>query len=92
MSTAATSAGAAGPFRDYEPDEAASGLSRSTPRQADDTTTRPSGSGPTQKSVVRDSEPDVSQTHWKPRPELDIDLNPDYPGPGNSECGGRPVG
>ena len=25
------------------------------------------------------------QTHWKPRPELDIDLNP-YPSPGNSEC------
>ena len=34
----------------------------------------------------------VSQTHWKPRPELDIDLNPDYPSPGNSEYGGRPVG
>ena len=24
--------------------------------------------------------------------QLDIDLNPDYPSPGNSECGGRPVG
>ena len=27
----------------------------------------------------------VSQTHWKPRPELGIDLNPDYPSPGNSD-------
>ena len=42
MGTAAASAGAAGPFRDYWPDEAAGGLSRSTPRQADDTTTLPS--------------------------------------------------
>ncbi len=25
----------------------------------------------------------VSQTHWKPRPELDIDLNPDHPSPGD---------
>ena len=31
--------------RDYGPDGAAGGLSRSTPRQADDTTTRPSGAG-----------------------------------------------
>ena len=45
MGTAAASAGAAGPFRDYGPDGAASELSRSTPRQADDTTTRPSGAG-----------------------------------------------
>ena len=46
--------------RDYEPDGAAGGLSlsRSTPRQADDTTTRPSGSGPTCQSDDRDSEPD----------------------------------
>ncbi len=28
----------------------------------------------------------VSQTRWKLRPELDIDLNPDYPNPG------RPIG
>ena len=34
----------------------------------------------------------ISQTHWKLRPELDIDLNPDYASPGNSEYGGRPVG
>ena len=34
----------------------------------------------------------VSQTLWKPRPELDIDLYPDYPSPGNSEYGGRLVG
>ncbi len=27
----------------------------------------------------------VSQTHWKPRPELDIDLNPDHPSPSDSE-------
>jgi hypothetical protein len=37
------SAEAAVPSRDYGPDGAADGLSRSTPRQADDTTTRPSG-------------------------------------------------
>ena len=36
--------------------------------------------------------PHVSQTHWKPRPELDTDLNPAYPSPGNSGSGGRPVG
>ena len=30
----------------------------------------------------------VSQTHWKPRPELDIDLIPDYLSPGDSEDGG----
>ena len=45
-------------LRDYGPDGAAGGLSRSTPLQADDTTTRPSGSGPTRQSDVRDSEPD----------------------------------
>jgi hypothetical protein len=27
----------------------------------------------------------VSQTHWKPRPKLDIGLNPDHPSPGDSE-------
>ena len=58
MGTAAATAGAAGPFRDYGPDGAAGRLSRSTPRQADDTTTRPSGSGPTRQSDVWDSEPD----------------------------------
>ena len=31
--------------RDYGPDGAAGGLSRSTPRQADDATTRPTGAG-----------------------------------------------
>ena len=58
--TAAASAGAAGPFREYGPDAAAGGLCRSTPRQADDTTvtTRPSGSGPTRQSNDRDSELD----------------------------------
>ena len=40
---AADAAEAAVPFGDYGPDGAADGLSRSTPRQADDTTTRPSG-------------------------------------------------
>ena len=45
-----------GPFSDY----AAGGLSRSTPRQADDTTTRHSGSGPTRQSDDRGSESDCS--------------------------------
>ena len=58
MGTAASTAGAAGPFRDYGPDEAVGELSRSTPRQADDTATQPSGSGPTRQSDIRDSEPD----------------------------------
>ena len=58
LGTVAASAGAAGPFRDYGPDGEAGGLSRSTPRQADDTTTRPNGSGPTRQSDVRDSESD----------------------------------
>ena len=58
MGTATASAGAAGPFRDYGQDGAAGGSSLSTLRQADDTTTRPSGSGPTRQSDVRDSEPD----------------------------------
>jgi hypothetical protein len=58
MGTAAASAGAAGPSRDYGLDGAADGLSRSTPRHADDTTKRPSGSGPTRESDARDSEPD----------------------------------
>ena len=40
---AADAAEAAVPFRDYGPDGVADRLSRSTPRQADDTTTRPSG-------------------------------------------------
>jgi hypothetical protein len=40
---AADATGAAAPSRDYGPDGAADGLSRSTPRQRDDTTTRPSG-------------------------------------------------
>ena len=34
----------------------------------------------------------VSQTHCRPRPELDIDLIPAYLSPGNSEAGARPVG
>ena len=34
----------------------------------------------------------VSQTHCRPRPELDIDLTPAYLSPGNSEAGTRPVG
>ena len=40
MNTAAATAEAAGPFRDYGPDGAAGGLSRSTLLQADDTITR----------------------------------------------------
>ena len=66
MGTAAASAGAALPPqdlpRDYGPDGAAGGLSRSTQRRADDTTTRrwhtTFGSGPTRQSDDRDSEPD----------------------------------
>ena len=58
MGTAAAIAGAAGPSRDYGQDGAADGLSRSTPRQADATTTRPSGSRLTRQSDVRDLEPD----------------------------------
>ncbi len=57
MGTAAASTGAAGPFRDYGPDEPADGLSQGTLRHADDMTTRPSGSGPTRQSDSRDSEP-----------------------------------
>ena len=58
--------------RDYGPDGAAGGLSRSTPRQVDDTTTRPSGSGPTRQSDDRDSEPDCL-------------LRPTRHGPGSSD-------
>ena len=58
MGTAAATAGVAGPFRDYGPDGVAGGQRQSTPRQADDTTTRPSGSGPARQSDARDSEPD----------------------------------
>ncbi len=45
MGNAAESAVVEGPFRDYGPDGAADGLSRSlsTLRRADDTATRPSG-------------------------------------------------
>jgi hypothetical protein len=57
MGTAATSAGAAGPSRDYGQDGAADGLSRNAPLHAYDTTT---GSGPTRQSDARDSEPDYS--------------------------------
>ena len=61
MGTAAASAGATGPPEGLGPDGAAGGLSRSTPRQPDDATTRPSGVGrlpPTRQSDERDSEPD----------------------------------
>jgi hypothetical protein len=54
--TATESGGAAGPSRDYGLDGAAAGLSRSTQRHADDTTTRPSWSGPTRQSDARDTE------------------------------------
>ena len=57
--------------RDYGPDGAAGGLSRSTPPQADDTTTRPSGSGPTRQSYDWDS-------------ELDYLLRPTRHGPGGT--------
>ncbi len=46
------SAGAAVPFRDYGPDGSAGWLCRSTPRQADESNTRPCGSGPTHQSDV----------------------------------------
>ncbi len=57
MGTAAATAVAAALSRDYGPHGAAGGLSRSTPRQADCTTTRPLGSGPTRQSDARASEP-----------------------------------
>ena len=44
--------------RDYGPDGAAGGLSRSTPWLANETTTLPSGAGQTRQSDDRDSEPD----------------------------------
>jgi hypothetical protein len=65
MGIAAASAGAAGPSRDHGTDGpgAADGLSLSRMRHADDTTTRPTGSGPTRQSSARDSErPDNSPT------------------------------
>ena len=34
----------------------------------------------------------VSKTHCRPRPKLDIDLTPAYLSPGNSEAGAGPVG
>jgi hypothetical protein len=40
--------------RSYGPDGSAGWLCRCTPRQADDSTTRPSGSGPTRQSDARD--------------------------------------
>ena len=43
--------------RNYEPDGSAGWLCRSAPRQVDDSTTRPSGSGPTRQSDARNSEP-----------------------------------
>ncbi len=42
--------------RDYGPDGDADGLCRSTQRHADDSTTRPSGSGPMSQSDERDLE------------------------------------
>ncbi len=41
--------------RDYGPDGSAVGLCRSTPRHADNWTTRPSGSGPTRRPDALDS-------------------------------------
>ena len=58
MDATAATAGAAGHFRDYWPDEVAGGQRQRTRRQADDTTLRPSGSGPTRQSDAQDSEPD----------------------------------
>ena len=55
MGTTTAIARAAGPFRDYGLVGTAGGLSRSTPRHADDTTTRPSRSGPMRQSNARDS-------------------------------------
>ncbi len=34
----------------------------------------------------------VSQTHWEPRPELDIDLNQELSESRYSDSGGKPVG
>ncbi len=34
----------------------------------------------------------VSQTHWEPRPELDIDLNQELFESRYSDSGGKPVG
>ncbi len=34
----------------------------------------------------------VSRSNWKPRPKLDIGLDPDYPRACNLESGGRSVG
>ncbi len=48
--------------RNYRPDGSAGWLCRSTPRQTDDTTTRPFGSGPTRQSDARDSE---SSSTWQ---------------------------
>ena len=43
--------------RNYGPDRSAGGLCWTTPRQADDLTKRPSGSGPTRQSDALDFEP-----------------------------------
>ncbi len=56
MGTAAATARAAGPSQDLM--EQRGRLSRSTPRHADDTTTRPTGNWLMHQSDARDSEPD----------------------------------
>jgi hypothetical protein len=58
--SAADSAEAAVPSRDYGPDGPEGGLQWSIPRQADDTTTRPSGERAEGQSDVRDSEPAIT--------------------------------
>ena len=62
MGTAAATARAAVPSRDYGPDRAAGGLRRSTLWKADDTTKRPSASWPTRQSDARVSEPRFAMT------------------------------
>jgi hypothetical protein len=56
-------------LRDYGPDGSADGLCCSTPRHADDSITRPSGSGPTRLFDARDSESSSTcQGPTRPRP------------------------
>ncbi len=61
MGTTTATAGAAGPSRDFGQDEAADGLSWSTPRDADRWATQPSWSGLTRQFYALDFEPDSLQ-------------------------------
>ena len=77
MGTAAASAGAAGPSR---------------AAQACGVDARSSPSASTAGALGKRLTVSVSQTHCRPRPELDIDLIPAHLSPGDSEAGARPVG